>query len=252
MAVTRASVLGVGCFAGGREDAVRAIVDRARSGEGGYACFGNVHVLVSAAHDDRVRHALSDAWMVFPDGAPVAWLARRTALVPAARVAGPDVMPGVIEFGQEEGLRHYLFGSTGRVLAGLRERLHRNYPQAEIVGAYSPPFGEMHPELERAAIERIKAAEPHVVWCGLGAPKQELWMQRHADALSPALLLGVGAAFDFLSGTKQRAPEWMRRSGFEWLGRLAYEPRRLAGRYALTNPEFLVLAAFELAHRRRR
>ena len=77
-------------------------------------------------------------------------------------------------------------------------------------------------------------------------------MQRHADALSPALLLGVGAAFDFLAGTKQRAPEWMRRSGFEWLGRLACEPRRLAGRYTLTNPEFLVLAAFEIAHRRRR
>lgn len=250
MASASASVLGVGCFAGGPDAALDAVIARALSGAGGYACFGNAHLLVTAEHDHRVRRALGDAWAVFPDGAPVAWLARRNG-APASRVPGPDLMPLTIERGQPYGLRHYLYGSTGKVLAELRRRIESVCPQAKIVGAYSPPFGEMHPELERAVVERIRAAEPHVVWCGLGAPKQELWMQRHAPDLAPALLLGVGAAFDFLAGTKQRAPEWMQRSGLEWLGRLASEPRRLVMRYALTNPEFLLLAAFELAHRKR-
>lgn len=249
MAGSTASVLGVDCFAGGPAAAADAVLERALGGGGGYACFGNVHLLVTAEHDAAVRAALGGAWTVFPDGAPVAWLARRRAPETARRVAGPDLMPAVLAQGQRHGLRHYLYGSTSQALAALRRRLAERFPDAELVGAYSPPFGGVHPELERAIVARIRAAEPHVVWCALGAPKQELWMHRHASELAPALLLGVGAAFDFLAGTKPRPPAWMRSAGLEWLGRLGSEPRRLASRYLRTNPEFLLLAAFELARR---
>jgi N-acetylglucosaminyldiphosphoundecaprenol N-acetyl-beta-D-mannosaminyltransferase len=139
------------------------------------------------------------------------------------------------------GLRHFLFGSTPEVLERLRERFGD-----AIVGAVSPPFGNVGAD----AVEEIRATRPDVIWCALGAPKQELWMATHADALAPALLLGVGAAFDFVAGTKPRAPRWMQRTSLEWAHRLATEPRRLAGRYARTNTEFALRICLELTRRR--
>jgi N-acetylglucosaminyldiphosphoundecaprenol N-acetyl-beta-D-mannosaminyltransferase len=100
-------------------------------------------------------------------------------------------------------------------------------------------------------VAQICETEPHVVWCAFGAPKQELWMHRNASALTPALVLGVGAAFDFHAGTKKRAPVWMQRAGLEWLHRLCSEPRRLAGRYLITNSEFLLRASAQLVRRRK-
>jgi N-acetylglucosaminyldiphosphoundecaprenol N-acetyl-beta-D-mannosaminyltransferase len=103
----------------------------------------------------------------------------------------------------------------------------------------------------RRVIDEISGARPHVVWCALGAPKQELWMHRHAAELSPSLVMGVGAAFDFIAQTKARAPVWMQRHSLEWLHRMACEPRRLSGRYIRTNSEFVLRAAFELLRQRR-
>jgi N-acetylglucosaminyldiphosphoundecaprenol N-acetyl-beta-D-mannosaminyltransferase len=228
----------VQCFVGSIDDATACVLERVRSEEGGYACLCNVHVLVTAQHDPELRRALNRAWTVFPDGFPVAWLARR-AERDAARVAGADLMDAVL--GAGGGLRHFLLGSTPTVLEALRAR----YGDA-IVGTLSPPFGTIGAEV----IDEIRSAEPDVIWCGLGAPKQEMWMAEHAEDLAPAVLLGVGAAFDFTAGTKKRAPVWMQRSSLEWAHRLASEPRRLAGRYARTNTEFIVRAGVELARRR--
>ena len=236
--MSQAAVLGVDCFAGSPAEAASLVLARARARERGYACLCNVHVLVTAQHDAALRGALDHAWTVFPDGSPVAWLARRQDAA-AARVAGAELMEAVI--GADGGVRHFLFGSTPEVLALLAERFGD-----AVVGTLSPPFGPVGSE----AVDEIRAAEPDIVWCGLGAPKQELWMAAHEDALAPAVLLGVGAAFDFLAGTKARAPRWMQRSSLEWAHRLATEPRRLAGRYARTNTEFVVRACVELARRR--
>jgi N-acetylglucosaminyldiphosphoundecaprenol N-acetyl-beta-D-mannosaminyltransferase len=251
MPAGRADALGVACFVDGLEAACEAVIARARAGRGGYACLANVHVLVSAVHDAALRRALAGAWTVFPDGAPVAWLAGSTGGRAVTRVPGPDLMPLVVDRGRAAGLRHFLFGSTPEVVSALRSRLDRDHPGARIVGAVSPPFGPFARADEQQLLEEIGAARPHVVWCALGAPKQELWMARNAAALAPAVVLGVGAAFDFLAGSTRRPPAWMRRTGLEWLGRLASEPGRLAGRYARTNPEFLLLAAFELLSAKR-
>jgi N-acetylglucosaminyldiphosphoundecaprenol N-acetyl-beta-D-mannosaminyltransferase len=248
----RSSVLDVECFAGCLDSAARTVVDRAIEGSGGYACFGNVHVLVTARHNAPLASALSRSWTTFPDGAPVAWLERRLGARNAERVGGPDLMPLVFELGQEAGLRHFLFGSTPAVLEALERRLRLRYPSAEIVGSGSPPFGQRDPDVDADSVERINATSPHVVWCALGAPNQELWMARWARALSPALVLGVGAAFDFHAGTRVRAPRWMQSAGLEWAHRLYHEPRRLFWRYARTNTEFVVLGARELIRRRGR
>lgn len=249
-ALTFCPVLGVECFAGDPETAARAVLERALHGSGGYCCFCNVHVLGLVQRHENVRRALENAWIVFPDGAPVAWLQRRFGAA-AHRVPGPDLMPRVLGLGLPAGLRHFLFGSTPQVLDVLQERVRAAYPGIRIAGAVSPPFELSSEHRWRQAIDEISRTEPHVVWCALGAPKQELWMHRYADELSPALVLGVGAAFDFLAGTKPRAPLWMQRWSLEWLHRLASEPRRLSGRYLRTNSTFVLRAGIELFRRRR-
>jgi N-acetylglucosaminyldiphosphoundecaprenol N-acetyl-beta-D-mannosaminyltransferase len=238
-----AAALDVDCFAGDLPAAARAVVARAASGKGGYAVLCNAHVLVTARHEAALREAIDGAWVVFPDGAPVAWLQRRSGAGQAARVPGPDLMPAVIALGREHGLRHYLFGSTNDVISRLKARMSASFPGAGIVGWQAPAPAE---EDGAGVLRRIHAARPDIVWCALGAPKQELWMRRHACALKPALLVGVGAAFDFNSGTKQRAPRLLQAAGLEWLHRLGEEPRRLFGRYARTNSELVLRASWHL------
>jgi N-acetylglucosaminyldiphosphoundecaprenol N-acetyl-beta-D-mannosaminyltransferase len=206
-------------------------------------------VLVTAQRDNALWGALGGAWAVFADGAPVAWLQRRLGTTNARRVAGPDLMAAVVERGCEHSLRHFLFGSTTPVLDALRHNLTARFPAVRIVGAYAPPPGA---ERDDSCVSIIEAARPDIVWCGLGAPKQELWMARQAKALDSALFLGVGAAFDFHAGASARAPVWMREHGLEWFHRLAREPRRLARRYLSTNSRFVLLAALEVARQRSR
>jgi N-acetylglucosaminyldiphosphoundecaprenol N-acetyl-beta-D-mannosaminyltransferase len=245
VAAPRCPVLGSNCFCGEPDDAVALIVARARSGAGGYACFCNVHVVVTALHDPSLRESLDGAWMLFPDGAPVAWLQRRSGNGGASRIAGPDTMPRVVALGRPLGLRHFLLGGTDHVLERLRARIEGEQ-RGLIVGCASPTIADPRAETGDV-VDEIRAAGPDIVWCALGAPKQELWMQAHAPRLAPALLLGVGAAFDFLAGTKPRAPLQVQRLGLEWLHRLASEPRRLTGRYLRTNTEFVLRAAAQLA-----
>lgn len=245
-ALARKPALGVDLVAASPDEAADAIVARAAGSEGGYACFCNVHVIVTAQEDPVLRESLGGAWAVFADGAPVAWLQRRLGAKAAKRVAGPDVMPAVVERGCSQSLRHFFFGSTAQVLEALERSLRGRFPDTLIAGSYAPPPGA---ENDEDCVARIRAADPDVVWCGLGAPRQEAWMARFTEKLRPALLLGVGAAFDFNAGSAQRAPTWMRSAGLEWLHRLGSEPGRLASRYLTTNTRFLALAGSELARR---
>jgi N-acetylglucosaminyldiphosphoundecaprenol N-acetyl-beta-D-mannosaminyltransferase len=234
-------VLGIDCFAGDLREATDLLVNRARSERGGVVSLMNVHVAMTAQHDDGLRSALRDAWSVFPDGAPISWLERRRGAQRAERVAGPDLMLAALR--ESVDLRHFLFGSTPDVLSRLEGRLPALVPDLRLAGSLAPARGAEH---DAAAIAAVREARPDVVWVALGAPKQELWARRHAAELAPALLVGVGAAFDFHAGSKPRAPQWMQRAGLEWLHRLASEPKRLGWRYASTNTRFVLSAAREL------
>jgi N-acetylglucosaminyldiphosphoundecaprenol N-acetyl-beta-D-mannosaminyltransferase len=249
MELPQAEALGLACFAGAVEDAADRVVDRALARSGGYAVLCNVHVLMTAKGDPRLRSALDDAWAVFPDGAPVAWLMRRGGARAARRVGGPDLMRAVLDRGRSHDLRHFLYGSTPEVIERLRREIELAFPGVAISGWFAPAWGaEDAPE----SVGEIIRADAHVVWVALGAPKQELWLQRHSVALGPSVALGVGAAFDFHAGAKPRAPMWMRRVGLEWLHRFASEPRRLGVRYLTTNSRFMGYAAIDVARRRRR
>lgn len=240
------TVLGVEYFVGDVPAATEVVLRRVESGLGGYSCLCGVHGIVTAQHSDAMMGALDDAWLNFPDGAPVAWLMRRCGARNARRVAGPDLMPRVIEAGQEYGIRHFLFGSSPDVLERLERRLLARFPQAIIAGSISPPFRPLTDAENAQVAEQIVAARADLVWVGLGLPKQDDWLRRSSDLFAPAVGLGVGAAFDFLAGAKPRAPEWMQAAGLEWMHRLLKEPRRLAGRYAKTNTEFVARAGLAL------
>jgi N-acetylglucosaminyldiphosphoundecaprenol N-acetyl-beta-D-mannosaminyltransferase len=219
------------------ERATAAVQDAIDKGEGGYICFANVHTVVTARHDLALRDAINGALLALPDGKPLSVLAQQRGLRDVERVAGPDFMAHFLCTASKR--RHYFYGSTPETLARLITNVRRRYPDAEIVGSYSPPFRALTPEEQQTVVDQIQSARPDVVWVGLGAPKQEYWMAQHREKLQPALLLGVGAAFDFLAGTVSRAPRWMGDAGLEWLYRLACEPRRLWHRYLLNNTLFV-------------
>jgi N-acetylglucosaminyldiphosphoundecaprenol N-acetyl-beta-D-mannosaminyltransferase len=233
-----------GCFAGDLDAAAGVVIKRAVSGKGGFACFVNVHVAMTADRDVKLQRALASAWKIFPDGAPIAWLRRRVGATDARRIAGPDLMALVFEAGRPIGLRHFLYGSTPSVLEALEIQLRQQFPDVAIVGCVAPsPGTERSPDM----LAEIARARPHIVWAAFGAPKQELWAADHVDALAPAVIVGVGAAFDFHAGSKRRAPIWMQRAGLEWLHRFATEPRRLGWRYLSTNLRFLAVVSGRLA-----
>ena len=252
-AVRRSSLLDLAssCFVGDLDEAADRIVEHASDNTGGYICLCNVHVLTQALHDPRLRLVLEGAAIRLPDGEPVAWLLRRLGLQRAKRIGGPDVFPHVIDRGREAELRHFFVGSTERNLSTLRSAIVDRYPGAEVVGLFAPPYAD-EPDVEEALIEMVHAARTHVVWVGLGAPKQELWIARAAPAFPGVTLIGVGAAFDFVGGAKRRAPAWMQQVGLEWLHRMASEPRRLTSRYVRSNSEFIGRSGVELAVRQLR
>jgi N-acetylglucosaminyldiphosphoundecaprenol N-acetyl-beta-D-mannosaminyltransferase len=149
--------------------------------------------------------------------------------------------------GVQSGHRHYFYGGNPRTLEQLVLRLKHRYPELVVAGYRSPPFRPLSPEEDAADVAAINQARADFVWIGLGMPKQEKWMASHVGRIDATALIGVGAAFDFHAGTKPRAPEWMQRSGFEWLFRLLTEPARLAPRYFVVIPMFTVRACQQLS-----
>ena len=212
--------------------------------------FCTVHSFVESQSDPALRAVFASAQMVAMDGMPLVWVAHRHGFRSAERVCGPDVMLSLLDRGRSIGLRHYLLGGQPGVPEQLRDRLVARFPGLEIVGVESPPFRELTQDEDAALVERINATRPHVVWIGLGSPKQELWAAAHADRLSAPLLLPVGAAFDFHSGRIRRAPLWMQRAGLEWAFRIAVDPARLWRRYAVTNTRFIMLVLRDAISRR--
>ncbi|MEV6054377.1 WecB/TagA/CpsF family glycosyltransferase [Streptomyces sp. NPDC052107] len=201
----------------------------------------NAYTLALADRDPELHGILRAAPLNLPDGQPVVWanrLLHRGTTLPATRVYGPDLLLDVFALGQSSGLRHYLLGSTPHVLGALERELRRRFPNALITGTCSPPFRPLTSQEARKQREGIRSAEADIVWVGLGTPKQDRWAAELCTAL-PVVAVAVGAAFDFIAGTKRQAPHWMRRSGLEWVFRLGCEPRRLWRRYIFGNTRFV-------------
>lgn len=231
-------IMGVRIAVTDMETTVRRIEEHLDDWRGEYICVANVHTTVTAHDDPSYRAVQNGAVMALPDGGPLSQYSRRKGFAQAARVTGPDLMKEMLRESAQKHYRHYFYGSTQETLDILREKITRNYPGAVIAGMASPPFRPLTEEEDAAAVAAINEARPDFVWVGLGAPKQERWMAAHQGRVH-ALMLGVGAAFDYEAGNIRRAPRWMQRYNLEWLYRLLQDPKRLFKRYFVTNTKFL-------------
>lgn len=245
MEPSKAIVLGVPVDAISFTQAQNRVLAWGKAHESRYVVLANVHVVVTASREPAFGAVVAAADMATPDGAPVAWMLRKLGHVGQERVSGPDLMWALLGRCASEGLPVYLYGSTPQTLQLLIERTKFAFPGLQVAGFESPPFRALTAQEDADAVSRINASGAGLVFVGLGCPKQEHWMLAHRGQVN-AVMLGVGAAFDFHAGTVSRAPVWMREHGLEWLHRLASEPRRLWKRYLVTNTLFVLLAARQL------
>ena len=209
------------------------------SGQKHYVNICTADTVVQCYDRPDMAKIVMDAGMATTDGMPLVWMARHFGFKDATRVYGPDLMLELCSLSEETGCSHYFYGATDEVLEQLRINLLTTFPKLKIAGMYSPPFRPLSDEEKDEVSEMINAAEPDIVWCGLGTPKQDYWVAEFRPRLNCAAILAVGAAFNFHAGNVRQAPRWMMGSGLEWLFRLGVEPRRLWRRYIIGNPRFV-------------
>lgn len=231
------------------EDATERIIEWAHAGEARYVCVASVHMVMEAHGDPGFRTIVEAADLVTPDGVPLVWGLRLLGVPAATRVYGPTLTPLVCERAAREGVPVGFYGGTPEVLRDLTRALRGRFPGLRIAYEWSPPFRPLSEEEERRVAEAIDAAGPRILFVGIGCPKQERWMARHKGRIR-SVMLGVGAAFDFVAGHKRQAPPAVQRLGMEWAFRLATEPRRLWRRYLRQNPRFIPLFAAQLLEQR--
>ena len=239
------SILGVRVDSTTYADATGQILHWAQSAEPRYVCCAAVHSIMEAHDSDDFRRVMNCADLVTSDGMPLVWLLRLLGIRSAQRVYGPDLTRHVLRAAEQADLPVGFFGGSEAVLASLVRHVAADHPALRIVYAESPPFRPSTPDEDTRTVDAITNSRARIVFVGLSTPTQDLWMHAHRDKI-PAVMLGVGAAFDFLAGAKPQAPKWMQSSGLEWLFRLATEPRRLWRRYLRHNPRFAVLAIGQL------
>ncbi len=234
----RFTLFGVNYCVARIEEAVFHVLRHLERLKGQYVCFSNVHTSVMARENPEYAEVLNSAALVFPDGTPIAKLQKKRGYQGVERVAGPDFMANMFRDTQDGKVSHYFYGATEDTLKALNENLLAKYPGINIKGMYSPPFRELSPEEDEEDIRKINESGADILWVGLGAPKQEKWMKAHKGKIN-AVMMGVGAGFDFHAGTIDRAPVWVQKIGLEWLYRLFQDPGRLFKRYFVTNTKFI-------------
>lgn len=225
-----------------RQEAAQSVLALASRGAGGSVHLCNAYVLALARRDPHYRSVLSSGTLNFPDGMPVAQAAIGLHPPIVRRpVRGPDLMRDVLAASASMGLTHFLYGGSPETLARLLDALHRRYGEEFVAGSESPPYRDLTEREFDSLCRRIRESGAALVWVGIGTPRQDWLVDRLATAVPPipAVVVAVGAAFDFLAGSKPEAPRWLHGSGFEWLFRLASEPRRLWRRYLFGGWWFL-------------
>jgi len=226
-------------------DAAKMVVDWSANAESRYVCIANVHVLMEAYDSADFRSVLNRADLVTPDGVPLVWMMRLKGQRAQQRVYGPTLMLRVLEAAAQEKIPVGFYGGTPEVLRSLVKRMQERYEGLQAAFALSPPFMEVNHKENEELVEQINKSGIRILFVGLGCPKQEIWMANHRGRVH-AVMLGVGAAFDFHAGVKPQAPAWMQSLGLEWFFRLSTEPRRLWKRYLYHNPRFVALAIADL------
>lgn len=240
--------LGLSFFSGSIGEVVNRVagwIDRNRHT---YICITGAHGVIESGHSKQVLQAHQAAGLVVPDGMPLVWIGRLLGKNMTERIYGPDLFLALCKMAEQNKWKIFFYGTTGETLTRLQKQIAAKYPAISIVGSLAPPFRPLHTSEEIKYIKIIDASGAHIVFVGMSTPKQEIWMLRHVKKMQANVLVGVGAAFDFVAGTKRQAPAWMRKTGLEWLFRLLQEPKRLWRRYLIVNTQFIARAFWQLLH----
>ena len=212
---------------------------------GNYIAVTGMHGVVEAHQNKKFFMTLNQASLVVADGMPLVWIGRWYGFRLQRRVYGPELLETFCRDTSDR-YAHFFYGGPPGVAEKLGKILQQRYG-IRVAGAYSPPFRPLNADEKCRLQELVRNARPDVLWVGLSTPKQEAWMAEYRDLLGIPVMVGVGAAFDFLTGTASQAPRWMREHGLEWSFRLATEPRRLWRRYLIGGSRFLWNVALEMA-----
>ena len=210
-----------------------------------YICAANVHMLMDAWDSVDFRRLVNASDLIVPDGVPLVWMMRLKGKVNQQRVYGPTLMLHILESAACDGIPVGFYGGTPDVLESLVRRMRTCHKNLKVVYSFSPPFRLLSSEEDLMITDQINQSGVRILFVGLGCPKQEIWMAEHRGKVK-AVMIGVGAAFDFHAGIKPQAPAWMQKIALEWLFRLLTEPRRLWKRYLYHNPRFIILAVADL------
>lgn len=211
----------------------------AASERGAYVCVSNVHMCMEVFDSANFKSVVNGADLVIPDGRPISWAQKLLGHTQAEQVRGQDIMNSLCASSGRKQLNIGLYGGSSiQLLDTVVHNLKTSYPDINITFTYSPPFRSLTVEEDHRVIQQINDLGVHILFVGIGCPKQERWMADHKDKLS-CVMLGVGAAYDFIAGSKRHAPRWMQKMGLEWLFRLFSEPKRLWKRYLRQNPRFI-------------
>ncbi|GAB3927580.1 WecB/TagA/CpsF family glycosyltransferase [Kribbella albertanoniae] len=237
-AADRVDVLGIQVSVTNLDHTVATFERWIDNGERQLVCVTDMNALLHARADERLTEVYNSAGLVVPDGMPLVWAGKKAGFEQMGRVAGPDLLERVMAEAAERGWTQYFYGGAEGVADELRMRFQDQHPALKVQGVECPPYRALTEAEDAETVDRMNAARPDIIWVGLGAPKQERWMAEHRERLNAAILIGVGAAFDFHTGRLDRAPLWMQRAGLEWSYRLYKEPRRLWKRYLIGIPRF--------------
>jgi len=238
-------ILGTRIDATNYEDATGRIILWAKANESGYVCAANVHMVMEAYDDPDFMHVINSAALVTPDGMPLVWGLRQMGVRGATRVYGPTLTLHVCAAAADNDIPIALYGGTEKSLSAFTTFLNDSFPGIRVVCGIAPPFRPLTVEEDDAYSKQFAASGARILFVGIGCPKQERWMAQHVSKIS-AVMLGVGAAFDFHSGMVKQAPNVMQLMGLEWLYRLIREPRRLWKRYLKHNPRFILFFSIQL------
>jgi len=215
------------------------VINLTDSQKGAYVCVSNVHMCMETFDSLSFRSVVNQADLIIPDGKPLSIAQKLLGHNNAAQVRGQDIMNALCELSGKKNLNIGFYGgSSDSVLELVQSNLRKQYLDIQITYSFSPPFRPLNDEEDVKVVEKINNANVDILFVGIGCPKQEIWMAEHKEQLQ-CVMLGVGAAFDFIAGNKKHAPRWIQRIALEWLFRLLSEPKRLWKRYLKQNPRFI-------------
>ena len=220
------NIMGVNIAAIDMKWLVNYLKKNVKSLSGDYICVSNVHTTVTAYEDKKYLKVQNRGIMAIPDGGPLSSVGQKRGYKNMKRTTGPSLMGEIFKISEAKEYKHYFYGSTDETLEKLFKALTKKYLGIQISGMYSPPFRPMTDDEDKEIVKKINEANADFIWVGLGAPKQEKWMEAHQGKVK-SLMIGVGAGFDYHAGNIERAPKWMQKSNLEWVYRLLQDPKRL-------------------------